>query len=310
MSMRTKYATNPQSGFTLIEVLASMAVLVVLVLALTRMFAEATSISRRGTTALMRNSMGSTAMETLMQDAEGMAVNERLACCFRANTTDNAPDGFGFDEAWFVTTSGDQDDSRAYQMVHYYVTNSLTTNALGAPYMRFQLMREVGIFANADNWGCDIMSKGMDWWNPANWDVDTYNNRRYVHYSDKNLLAENVVRFDFYLLGWSNRNAVLDSWLEADGPPTNIVFNSIIGPVIDRTQSNLPPAAIDVYMQITSPDAAAESGMALVPDLEGDLATREKARDMMIRESATLLGRVSPVSGGGQKLHPALYYTD
>ena len=49
-------------GFTLIEVLASMAVLVVLILALTRMFVEAANITKRGTTALARNSMGATAI--------------------------------------------------------------------------------------------------------------------------------------------------------------------------------------------------------------------------------------------------------
>ena len=41
-------------GFTLIEVLAAMAVLVLLVLALTRMFVEAANITKRGTTMLMR----------------------------------------------------------------------------------------------------------------------------------------------------------------------------------------------------------------------------------------------------------------
>ena len=72
------------SGFTLIEVLAAMAVLVILVLALTRMFMESASITKRGTTALMRNSTMQTAMETLLQDAESMMVNDRLACYVEA----------------------------------------------------------------------------------------------------------------------------------------------------------------------------------------------------------------------------------
>ena len=281
------------SGFTLIEVLAAMAVLVVLMLALTRMFVEAAGISKRGTTMLMRNSMGATAMETILQDIEGAVVNERLACYFLADSTDK--DGFGFDEAWFITTSGDQDDSRAYQMVHYYVTNSLVTNSLGAPYVRFQLMRQVGIFANADNNNVDIMQKEMEWWNPGEWAGGS------VAYSDKNLLAENVVRFDFYCLGWDGQ-----SWLERDGPL--VQFNSLDGPVVDRTKTNLPPAAIDVYLQITSPEIAAESGMALVSGVDAD--TQLNAREMMIREASFLLGRASPISGGAQVLHPAHHYTD
>lgn len=301
MSATAQRMMNARRGFTLIEVLASMAVLVILILALTRMFVEASNITKRGTTMLMRNSVGSTAIETLLQDFEGMVVNERLACRFLANSTDDPKNpstfglGFGFDEAWFITTSGDQDDSRAYQTVHYYVTNSLTTNSLGAPYVRFQLMREVGIFANADNWGVDIMQKGMKWWDPANWTGGK------VVYSDRNVLAENVVRFDFYCQGWDGQ-----SWLEDDG--TAVQFISTEGPAFDPTETNLPPAAMDVYLQITSPDVAVESGMALVPGT--GQALQQKAREMMIRDSASLFGRASPVSSGAQKLHPADYYTN
>ena len=259
---------GPNKGFTLIEVLASMAVLVILMLALTRMFVEAASITRRGQGALMRNSVAETALETILQDLEGMVVNERLACQFRGDRTDRQQDpgthgyGFGFDEAWFVTTSGDQDDSRAYQTVHYYVTNGLAVNSLGAAYVRFQLIREVGLFANADNWGVDIMQKGMPWWDPQKWDGGK------VVYSDRNVLAENVIRFDFYILGWSETAPpTVVSWMEADGNATNIVFNSIIGPRDARSNSNMPPAAIDVYFEMTSPEVMAESGMALLPDV-------------------------------------------
>jgi len=300
--MKTKAVNRAlrSRGFTLIEVLVSMAVLVVLLLALTRMFVEAANITKRGTTMLMRNSMAATAIETILQDIEGMVVNERLACKFKADTTDTG--GFGFDEAWFITTSGDQDDSRAYQIVHYYVTNSLTINSLGAPYVRFQLMRQVGILANADNNGCDIMEKDMDWWEGSHWDDGR------IHYSDKNLLAENVVRFDFFLLGWQERSGEdVDSWLEADGPE-GVKFDSIAGPVYDRTQSHQPPAVIDVYMQITSPEVAVESGMALVDGVPADV--QMNAREMMIRESAMLLGRASPIMAGAQRLHPAEHYVD
>ena len=293
MRARTERTGGGRRGFTLVEVLASMAVLVILVLALTRMFSEAASIVKRGSSMLARNSMGSTAMETILQDIEGMVVSERLACRFLADASDTA--GFGFDEAWFITTSGDQDDGRAYQTVHYYVTNSSATNSLGAQYTRYQLIRQVGIFANADNRGVDVMEREMDWWNPANWDDG------YVQYSDKNLLAENVVRFDFYIQGWDKR-----SWLERDG--TEVKFDSIEGPRDDRPMTNMPPAAIDVYLQLTSPDVAQESGMALVSGVPADIQT--KAREMMIRESASLFGRAAPIAGGAQRLHPAAHYTD
>lgn len=300
---------GPNKGFTLIEVLASMAVLVILMLALTRMFVEAASITRRGQGALMRNSVAETALETILQDLEGMVVNERLACQFRGDRTDRQQDpgthgyGFGFDEAWFVTTSGDQDDSRAYQTVHYYVTNGLAVNSLGAAYVRFQLIREVGLFANADNWGVDIMQKGMPWWDPQKWDGGK------VVYSDRNVLAENVIRFDFYILGWSETAPpTVVSWMEADGNATNIVFNSIIGPRDARSNSNMPPAAIDVYFEMTSPEVMAESGMALLPDVPREI--QYEARKLLFRDATSLLGRASPIVAGAQTLHPAQHYTD
>lgn len=142
--------STKRSAFTLVEVLAAMAVLVLLVLALTRMFVEASSISKRGTTMLMRNSTMETAMETLLQDAESMVVNDRLACYVVANTMDDpdeVPNGFGFDDVWFIGTSGDQDDDMPYEYFHFYVTNEVATSATGAEYVRFNLMKERMIMA-------------------------------------------------------------------------------------------------------------------------------------------------------------------
>ena len=81
-------------------------------------------------------------------------------------------------------------------------------------------------------------------------------------------------------------------------------FSSIDGPSVDPSQTNLPPAAMDVYLQLTSPEVAAESGMALVAGAGVPAAVQIKAREMMFRESA------SPIAGGGQRLHPTQHYTD
>ena len=276
-----------QSGFTLIEVLASMAVLIVLVLALTRMFAQASSITRNGMTALSRNSEGETAMETLLQDTEGMAVNERLACFVDANVTD--PNGFGFDDVWFITTSGDQDDGRAYQLMHYFVTNKVATSASGAKYVRFQLYREMWVLANADRNGVDVMGTTETEW----WDYD-------LGRSDMNMLANNVVRFDVYALGWDGKE-----WMSGN-PQSGHTFNSTVGASYVGGPPNVPPAAFDVYLQITSPETAAESGMALMPGVDAE--TQRKAREKMIRDSASLFGRASPIIGAAQLAHPVEHY--
>ena len=286
------------AGFTLVEVLASMAVLVVLVLALTRMFVMATNVTRSGTSALMRNSTGETAMETLLQDTEGMVVNERLACYVRADLTDAGVDGFGFDDVWFISTSGDQDDDMPYEYFHYYVTNTLSTTPQGAPYMRFDLVKDRMIFAVGDQRGMYALSTNDTQW----WDIaQTFAATEFGPW-DRQVLADHVVRFDIYCTGWDGRG-----WMSGTSAGLH-VFDSTVGPNLaglppaeKEKLKNMPPAAFDIYLQLTSPDVAMESGMALVSGVPA--ATQKKAREMMIQNSSSLFGRATPITG------PARYHS-
>ena len=282
-----------RAAFTLIEVLAAMAVLVVLVLALTRMFMEAAGITKRGTTALMRNSTMETAMETLLQDAESMMVNDRLACYVRADTMDKGTDGFGFDDVWFIGTSGDQDDDMPYEYFHFFVTNRVVTNGLGAAYLRFSLMKERMIFSVADDRSLYALDAAdTRWWEKA---------KSFGAAWDSQVLADNVVRFDVYCTGWEG-----DEWM---GGRSGIQeFDSTRGPRGDVSLSGLPPAAFDIYLQVASPEVAMEAGMALVQGV--DAATQRKAREMMIRDSASLFGRAVPINGSARYNVVTVYGTN
>ena len=305
----TKGRPRTASAFTLIEVLASMAVLVVLVLALTRMFLEATGITNRGTTMLMRNSTIETAMETLLQDAEGMVVNDRLACYVEADTTDAGEYGFGFDDVWFISTSGDQDDDMPYEYFHYYVSTNVLTNATGAAYMRFDLIKERMIFAVGDDAARAQRFYAMDtnytqWWTFASqfpeipWTV-----------WDRQILADNVVRFDVYCKGWDGQG-----WMASSGGLH--IFDSTQGPTIPGGSAlrNMPPAAFDIYLQVTSPEGMVEGGMALAALNSGALALDDpaviKAREMMIRESSSLFGRAVPINGAARYNAVVVYGTN
>lgn len=283
-----------RKAFTLIEVLAAMAVLVILVLALTRMFMESASITKRGTTALMRNSTMQTAMETLLQDSESMMVNDRLACYVEADTADSGPDGFGFDDVWFIGTSGDQDDDMPYEYFHYYVTNSLATNKTGAAYVRFSLMKERMLFAVGDDRDFYAMEiADIRWWEEA----------RQISKAvwDDQVLADNVVRFDVYCTGWEG-----EEWM--GGRSGVHEFDSTRGPRGDATLAGIPPAAFDIYLQVTSPEIAVESGMALVDGVDAD--TQRKARELMIRDSASLFGRAVPINGSARYNTVTVYGTN
>ena len=289
---------QPQSsgGFTLIEVLAAMAVLVILVLALTRMFAQATDITKRGTSALLRNSTGETALETLLQDAEGMVVNERLACRITADASDKA--GFGFDDAWFISTSGDQDDDLPYEYFHYFITNTIVTNAQGAPYKRYSLMKDRMIMAVGDAETRPARFYALDpddtqWWEQAS--------QFPGNIWDRQVLADNVVRFDIYVQGWDWKD-----WMAEEGGER--IFDSTLGPqkiTGGEDYIGVPPATFDIYLQLTSPDVVAEAGMALL-----DPATESIGREMMVRESSSLFGRAVPITGASQYNTVIIYGTN
>lgn len=286
-----------RGGFTLIEVMVAMAVLILLVVGMTGIFTQATAVSSQGTTSAMRNSVGETAMETLLQDVDGMIVNERLGCYIEADACDSGTYGFGFDDLWFISTSGDQDDDLPYEYFHYYVKEVESTNALGATYKRFDLHKARCIMANFDKAGTYALAKGKTEW----WDQSA---ARTVRWDDQ-ILAENVVRFDIYCLGWNG-----DGWMGQDGSTGDHVFNSTDEHKIknDWTAANVPPAAFDIYLQITSPDAAMEGGMALVDSKTSEVA--RKGREKMIRESASYFGRTVPMTGAAQLHHPANHYMD
>ncbi len=286
-----------RGGFTLIEVMVAMAVLILLVVGMTGIFTQATAVSSQGTTSAMRNSVGETAMETLLQDVDGMIVNERLGCYIEADVCDGGQYGFGFDDLWFISTSGDQDDDMPYEYFHFYVEETEATNAMGATYVRFDLHKARSIMANFDQRGTYALAKGQTEW----WDRGAADSARW----DDQVLAENVVRFDIYCLGWNG-----DSWMGQDGSSGDHVFNSTFSHKItkDWSVANVPPAAFDIYLQITSPDAAMEGGMALVDSKTSEVA--RKGREKMIRESASYFGRTVPMTGASQLHHPANHYLD
>lgn len=275
-------------GFTLIEVLASMAVLLILTLALTRMFVAATDITKRGMTSIARNSVGETAMETILQDLDCMVVNDRLACCKIADTVEDR-----FDTLYFLGTNGDMDDDMPYEYFNYFVKPAIVTNSLGAVYKRFDLVKSRVIMAvGAQRKFYALDPADQEWWE---------------HYDDLSLseqdhevLAENVIGFEIYCQDWRTGE-------DLNSPGTihwnggKRTYYSSVSPVkVDSgsstvTASNVPPVSFDVKLKLTSPEAAEEGGMLLM-----DSATEDRGWELLNREATTLFGRATPMMSASQ----------
>ena len=131
-----------KTGFTLIEVLASMAILLILMLALVRMFDEASGALKKGTTSVSRNAAARAAMEMITQDLEGAVIDRRFQFYKEAGTTDAGRFGSGFDEFYMVTLAGDPGtNGYSYHVVRYYVS-TVTNSEAGVKYRSFRLMKD------------------------------------------------------------------------------------------------------------------------------------------------------------------------
>ena len=273
-----------KSGFTLIEVLVSMAVLVILMLALTRMFVSSANITSQGLTTIARNSVGETAMDSILQDLDCMVVNERISCAKVANDVkyvDGDAKG-AFDTFYFISTAGDQDDDMPYEYFKYYVKPKTVKTSQGATYIRYDLVKArviMAVGANASKYAGGrsfyaLRPEDQEWW-------DLFN-KIPVENIDEEVLAENVVMFDLYCQRWDTGND-----FTTDGE--DFYSSDKLG-----ATSNIPPVSVDVMLVLTSPEAAVEGGMLLAA------GERDRGLEALNRDSATLIGRAMPMMGPTQ----------
>ena len=287
-----------EKGFTLIEVLASMAVLIVILLALVRLFDEASRAYDEGTTSVSRSAAARAAMEMITRDLEGAVIDRRLQFYKEAQTVFN-----DFDELFCVTMEGSPEDGRSYQLVHYYVDTYTATNA-GVKYQGFRLMRgAVDTDVVEKKTGIHVLSNTnpWDWWKniPDNWNP--------VGIWNPVIVADNIVRFDLYALSNNgNLHSGHNGWI--GGEEINGYYSSA---------TSTPPVYMDVYLQVTSDEAMKKGGANLLA--EGDPFDRSKflnassyplwqeGRSLMYRESSVLVTRVHPTMWAAQIAHPIPY---
>ena len=300
-------ASPYRAGFTLIEVLSSMAILLILMLALMRMFEEATAAFKKGTTSVTRSAAARAAMDMITRDLSGAVIDRRFQFYKEANTVDR-----NFDECYFVTMEGDPNDSRSYQVVRYYVDIKTNTYA-GVKSRNFRLMRGTASAKTVmNNTGIDIMSlnKRYGWWdeiNRANFPFGAWDS---VH------VADNVARFDLYVhdenghllgnhTGWKAGASAYDTGR------TNTLDKApydYFGDYPGYEESNTPPAFVDVYLQVASEDAMRRAGLDLIAaDTGGGADLRTEGISILYRESILLVSRIHPTMAGAEIAHPSTY---
>jgi prepilin-type N-terminal cleavage/methylation domain-containing protein len=149
-------------GFTLVEILASMTILVFLVLMLTRVYTEGANAWKTGSRNTYRNMNARAVMDYIGRELSMAAFEwgddpgkNFLGFAYNANVTTNNFGLEGADEIFFVRlnktptmTATNEGSLRSSELIRYYVANYLkangnaVANAPQNPKFRYRLMRD------------------------------------------------------------------------------------------------------------------------------------------------------------------------
>lgn len=285
-----------RGAFTLVEVMAAMAVLVVLVLMLSRILSESITAFDRGNTLAVRNAALRAALETMREDLRGMVVDPR---CSAYKGTDVGVEvnwryrDEDFDRIAFISTTakrwlaapdGDVTDDREYQMVYYYVT---TNSAAG--YTSFRLMRAVLDVGPALKHGIDVLGSDHRWVA----EVENLHTNIYV----RNVLVDNVVRFDIWTMHGSEEQMLnVSDTIWGGGLAYDTTGDWIFGSLVQPSNT---PFYIQIYLQVASEDAMRKAGSILdslpsVSDASEIERLKKTAMSILYQESEAMWIKVVP----------------
>lgn len=216
------------AGFTMIELLASMVILVMIVLLMTRMMNEANNVWTLGTQRVTTASDGRAVMDLLATELSQALGDSNLT--FRTeNTTPrygtSASYVNGSDEIYFAAAvePGDNDYKRNVHQFAYFVAPMLDLNNTPIPN-RYRLARTRRTKSVYENWS-NAAYKDLGWWSNMNHD----------NYQEDGILpcetvAENVTFFQ------------VDAWSsQAGGYVTD--YNS-------QNEGNRLPLWVDIYLEV------------------------------------------------------------
>ena len=130
-----------QSAFTLLELVASIAILGVVVTLMALLFADSETAWKLGTDRARTASSARTALDTIVHDLEQAVADSKLTFCVWMDLDTNSVSyGSDNDQLAFVSLQNDSaDGNRTAVGIRYWVRQM--TNAAGVPLGRYELVR-------------------------------------------------------------------------------------------------------------------------------------------------------------------------
>ncbi len=265
-----------RAGFTLIEVLAAVVILLLIVLAMGRIYASTTKAYQETMKQAERDAAARAVMDYIareiglaMFDNPNTSTNALLTMRYRANTMTGNYGLEGADEIWFVSANNNlrTNQPRDCVMRAYFVQNyNGLSNAPANAQYRFALWRDFQNVAYATN------SSGIDWNVYVN-DQDgldwSGSGASFPTRSRDDLLLENVRTFEIFayedpfgtrVLSWDSRNPqplfCMDIYLETFGEADAIraaLLAASLGPGDARTVEFAESAVRRHYQRIFFP---------------------------------------------------------
>lgn len=230
--------SSSRSGFTVIELLSAMAVLIFVVMMMTRIFTETTSIWTRGTRQVQSAAEGRAIMDFIVKDMTQAIADDVVT--FKMSSGDTSlysADVYDerTDEVCFVglVRSGDSYYKRTGNQFVYFVAPMLDENSDPIPnrYRLSRVRRTRSMFLTSNN-RADSAYDNRNWWQKM--PPDYYEqNISGLHAIET--IAENVAALEF----WAYNKA-----------------GSLVADYNSADEDDLLPLWVDVYLELLSEDDA------------------------------------------------------
>lgn len=257
-------------GFTLIEMLASMAILLIISLFVARLFNDGTRVWKLGNRRVEQTADGRAVIEFMVRELSAAIADDRLVFAHRMDADSNIL-GMDADRIYFVTTDqiAEYSNNKTYRqikMASYHIAPMRDINAKDITN-RWRIVRSGVEDAKSSFFDAYI---NKDWWTKSEW-----NNLSFA-----STLAENVRTLEFWLY-------------DTDGKFIASSDGAYVGKTYRSDNGARPLGFIEIYIEMLGEQDAVKAAMLM------DADKKQEAIDFADRASRRYVGRVYMNQGRG-----------